>query len=214
MQRKTHYMILGVSDDDTSGAIRAAYRDRVKRLHPYVAGPATTRAFQEVTEAYSVLSDPARRRDYDEGLQVDEGPFVHDVITLLDRPEGIRPSFEALYDRILRNATGWHVPKAEHPEGINFDVLLTPDEAARGCVVPVGVPCYETCPTCRGTGRDWMLPCWRCGASGTLETEELVEIALGAGMPSGSVFEVDLARLGILNCYLRLHVFVTALGRH
>src|ERR1041385_2791945 len=64
MEKKTYYMILGVSRGETSGGIRAAYRDRARQLHPDVAGEGATRAFQELNEAYGVLSDPSRRRAY------------------------------------------------------------------------------------------------------------------------------------------------------
>lgn len=39
---------------------------------------------------------------------------------------------------------GLRVPKSEQLQALNFEVLLTPDESSRGCVVPVGVPCAGT----------------------------------------------------------------------
>lgn len=68
MERKTYYMILGVSSTESDRGIRSAYRDLAKRLHPDVAGEQATRSFQEISEAYSVLSDPQRRREYNHGL--------------------------------------------------------------------------------------------------------------------------------------------------
>jgi len=76
MKRKTYYVILGVSNTESPRGIRAAYRDLAKRLHPDVAGEQSTRAFQEVTEAYDVLSDPARRRDYNNKLRRAEDSVV------------------------------------------------------------------------------------------------------------------------------------------
>ena len=220
MERKTYYMILGVSRTENERGIRAAYRDLAKRLHPDVAGEQSTRAFQEVTEAYDVLSDPQRRREYNHKLRRSEAgegvsvrraePIVRDSVTILGNPESIRPSFEAMYDRFLRNFTGLGVPKSEHLEGLNFEVLLTPEEAARGCIVPIGVPTFHRCPQCAGSGHDWVFPCIYCQQQGMIETEEQVRVRIPAMTPSGSVFEMPLEGLGIHNFYLRLNIVVGA----
>ena len=68
MEKKTYYMILGVSSTESDRGIRSAYRDLAKRLHPDVAGEQATRSFQEISEAYGVLSDPQRRREYNHEL--------------------------------------------------------------------------------------------------------------------------------------------------
>jgi molecular chaperone DnaJ/curved DNA-binding protein len=218
MERKTYYAILGISSTESPSGIRAAYRDLAKRLHPDVAGAQATRAFQEVTEAYDVLSDPRRRAAYNHELQrPDDGvvvqvhrqePLVREPVTVLGNPESIRPSFEAMYDRFLRNFTGLAVPKSERLEGLNFEVLLTQEEAARGCVVPVGVPVFRRCPQCAGSGRDWLSPCMHCQQQGMIEEEALLRIRIPPMAPPGSIYEVPLRGLGIHNFYLRLHVFV------
>ena len=68
MEKKSYYVVLGVSRTETTSGIRAAYRDLVKKLHPDVAGASAVSAFREVTEAHEVLSDPSRRSEYDEQL--------------------------------------------------------------------------------------------------------------------------------------------------
>lgn len=222
MERKTYYMILGVESTESPTGIRAAYRDLAKRLHPDVAGERATRAFQEISEAYDVLSDPQRRRDYNDSLRrssqgevvevrrVPAEPLVRGPITLLGRREGMRPSFEAMHERFLRNFTGIGTPKSERVEGLNFEVLLSPEEATRGCVVPVGVPVFTRCPECRGSGRDWVFPCAYCRQRGMIENEEVVRIRVPPMVPPGSIFEIPLRGFGIHNFYLRLHVFVEA----
>jgi molecular chaperone DnaJ len=222
MERKTYYRILGVSNSESPSGIGAAYRDLAKRLHPDVAGDETTREFQDVNEAYNVLSDPQLRRDYNnklkraadgEGVVVRRSPpapLIREPVTILGHPESIRPSFEAMYDRFLRNFTGIGVPKAEHLEGLNFEVLLTPEESARGCIVPVGVPVFSPCPQCGGSGRDWMFSCAYCQQQGMIENEELLHVRVPPMAPSGTVYEIPLQGLGIHNFYLRLHVFVEA----
>jgi DnaJ-class molecular chaperone len=222
MRSKTYYMILGVSRAESPSGIRAAYRDLVKRLHPDVAGEQSTRAFQEVIEAYDVLSDPQRRRDYNNKLRQTENgevaeahhgkqvPMVRSPMSIVRGREDMRPSFEAIHDRFLRNFTGIAVPKSEHLEGLNFEVLLTAQESLLGCVVSVGVPVFERCPRCGGSRRDWVFPCTYCRQQGMIEDEDVVRIRIPPRAPSGSIFELPLRGLGIHNFYLRLHVFVEA----
>ena len=218
MTSKTYYMVLGVSRTESPHGIRAAYRDLAKRFHPDVAGAQATHAFQEIKQAYDVLSDPERRRSYNHELsrveeedrpapQARPGPIIRTPVEVLGKPDGILPSFDEAYDRFRRNFTGIDVPKSERLEGLNFEVLLTADEKARGCVVPVGIPVFERCPTCRGTGRDWVFPCISCHEQGMIEAEEIVHVRVPPNTLSGATFEVPLRGLGIHNFYLRLHVF-------
>lgn len=225
MERKTYYMILGVSSTESPSGIRAAYRDLAKRLHPDVAGEQATRSFQEVSEAYAVLSDPERRRRYNDELRRAEDaemvnvrraprqPVVREPVTILANLDGIRPSFEAMYERFLRNFTGIGVPKSERLESLDFEVLLDPEEAARGCVVPVGVPVFTRCPQCSGSGYDWGVPCGYCRRHGIIAREALLRIRIPAMTASGSTYEIPLRGLGIHDFYLRLHVLVEAPAR-
>jgi TPR repeat protein len=65
---KAFYEILGVQDGATHEEIKRAYRLKAKALHPDVNKTRdTTREFQELQEAYSVLGSPERRKLYDEG---------------------------------------------------------------------------------------------------------------------------------------------------
>ena len=65
MPAKNYYVVLGVSRGESPAGIRTAYHELARRMHPDVAGPAGTTRFQEINEAYQVLSDPARRRAHD-----------------------------------------------------------------------------------------------------------------------------------------------------
>src|SRR5919106_4562189 len=61
------YEILGVPRDATPAEIKGAYRRLARTLHPDVnADPADQERFKEITGAYEILSDPAKRRRYDE----------------------------------------------------------------------------------------------------------------------------------------------------
>lgn len=64
---KDFYRVLGLPPTASAADIRVAYRKRAAALHPDRNPSETAQAeFQEVQEAYEVMSDPDRRRDYDD----------------------------------------------------------------------------------------------------------------------------------------------------
>ena len=66
MNEKDYYAILGVDKDATTDDIRRAFQKKARKLHPDVnKDPGAEERFKEVSEAYAVLSDDAKRRRYD-----------------------------------------------------------------------------------------------------------------------------------------------------
>ena len=80
------YEILGVARDASPTEIKAAYRKLARTLHPDVnADPADQERFKEITGAYEILSDPAKRRRYDEfGAAGPQGAPFGDIQDLFD----------------------------------------------------------------------------------------------------------------------------------
>ena len=76
---KNYYEILGVSKDANSDDIKKAYRNLSKKYHPDV-NPQGEQKFKEIAEAYSILSDDQKRKQYDNpstnpfggGVDIDE----------------------------------------------------------------------------------------------------------------------------------------------
>jgi curved DNA-binding protein len=69
MSSNTFYDVLGVSRGATAEQIRRAYRSRAQKLHPDVNAAADAQSrFAELQNAYEVLSNPNRRREYDRSL--------------------------------------------------------------------------------------------------------------------------------------------------
>jgi molecular chaperone DnaJ len=64
----THYERLGIAMDASSGEIRDAYRRAARLHHPDTHGDRSAKAMAEVNQAWWVLRDPQRRRDYDLSL--------------------------------------------------------------------------------------------------------------------------------------------------
>ena len=227
MATKDYYLILGVSRREKLRSVQEAFRELAKRYHPDRAGSEGTRKFQDIQEAYEVLSNPEKRKFYNHELEQDEAEMhsrpepifsrapsraealVPQPMSLLHDFETIRPSFEPLFERFLRNFTEERVPKSERLESLNVEVILSPEEAARGVVVPVAVPVFYTCIQCHGSGRDWLFPCVNCNAQGIIENEKPVRVYIPRMVADGTLIEVSIHGLGIHNFYLRLHIRIS-----
>ncbi|HPI93057.1 MAG TPA: DnaJ domain-containing protein [Deltaproteobacteria bacterium] len=229
MVRRDYYLILGVSPQENEEGIREAFRRLVKKYHPDIAGPLSRWEFQEIVEAYEVLCDPDRRRSYDQGLAHAEGReriIPEPIVTgtwgygesLVPEPVSIMRDFlsvsqpiDSLFERIFRNFTHTRVPKSERPESLTMELIFSPEEAMTGGRVPISIPVLYPCPACRGSGRSWPYQCPQCMGRGMVEEEEQVTLQIPPRVPSGTVFEVPLAGLGVHNFYLRVVVRISEL---
>jgi len=220
MAIKNYYAVLGVSPHETPSGIRAAYRDAVRRTHPDYAGPQSTPAFQEIVEAHAVLSDRSRRREYNETLSLykrDQSRLgmLHRFATdwepqsIFADTHSVHPSFEALRERLLRNFTGRGVPKAERPEQLSIEVILTPEEAVSGGVLSIGIPVHEVCRACGGIGKNWLYPCVHCEGEGIVSRMQPLQVDIPRSLSLGLTPEVSLEMLGINNLFLKLRMRVS-----
>ena len=67
MNKRDYYEVLGVSKDASEAEIKSAFRKLAKKYHPDVSKePDAAEKFKEAQEAYAVLSDETKRRQYDQ----------------------------------------------------------------------------------------------------------------------------------------------------
>jgi DnaJ-class molecular chaperone len=220
---KNYYIVLGVPPTESPNGIYEAFRELAKQHHPDRVGPQGTRAFQEILEAYEVLSDPQKRRLHNRGLYETElkeasrpepmsslrsraEPLVPESRSILRDFQTIRPGYEPLFDRVFRNFSGLGIAKGEHIEGLHIEIVLSPVEAITGATVPIGLPVFYTCPVCEGSGRNWLFPCIQCTEQGMIEEEETVNVRIPPMVRDGTVLELPIHGLGIHNFHLCLHV--------
>jgi len=193
-----YYRILGVPPSATKRAIRDAYLAQVRRLHPDRVGSEGTERFQQVTEAYEHLSDPAKRRSYDRATG--SAPMrPSDDIVDLGRGAGAEPLVPEPRTA-PRNAP-------QPPVLTELEVLLTPMEASRGVILPLVVPAVTDCRWCGGRS-GLVYPCRRCGGSGIVTEEQVIGIRIPAGIPDGSVLDLPLSREFGGSIDLRIYVRV------
>lgn len=219
MAKTDLYLVLGLPRDASGNAIRTAYRRLAKEHHPDRAGTNRSERFRHVSEAYSVLSDPDRRRRYDATLEpvggtggpagpssaptrepgIDGEVSLHDVF---DRsPWRVGEEFRSWTRRNVLGAP----PKSGRRALLELDVLLSPDEAALGGALRLRIPTPVSCASCGGAGQTWLYLCGACDGEGSLPRDTTLVVRIPAGVHDGAVW--DLAEVGI-GTSLRLHMRV------
>lgn len=112
LQGSDYWAVLGLARDADAAALKRAFREQARRWHPDLNGsdPVAEERFKLVNEAYAVLSDPRRRRAWENGEEANA--------TAADPPDPFAsgfPSFEAYLDRLFGRAGDDDLPGAGPP---------------------------------------------------------------------------------------------------
>jgi molecular chaperone DnaJ len=183
---KDFYAILGVAEDASAQDVKKAYRKLAQKLHPD-ANPGDKSAeerFKEVGRAYSVLSDPKKRSEYDEarrlvraggfggGFSGFPGGFGNSRVRVEDFGDlgGLGGLFGNLFGggRSQQRA-------ARRGRDVESEVTLGFEEAVRGATIPLQLRGPAPCHTCKGTGaKPGTLPhpCPTCNGRGTVTRDQ------------------------------------------
>ena len=174
--KRDYYEVLGISKDADDGAIKKAYRVLAKKYHPDM-NPGDAEAekkFKEASEAYAVLSDPEKRRQYDQfGHAAFEGGAGGGGFGGFDfSGTDFTDIFGDIFGDLFggggrRSGRGGSGPM----RGANLrkSIRITFEEAVFGCEKELDVVLKDPCPTCNGTGaKPGTSPetCSKCGGKG------------------------------------------------
>ncbi|MBI4540462.1 MAG: molecular chaperone DnaJ [Gemmatimonadetes bacterium] len=184
---KDYYRILGVSESASADEIKKAYRKLAKQYHPDAnrTDPNAGERFKEINAAYAVLSDPEKRKQYDElrkfggfdfrrpggpaGVRHETGAGGFSFEDLAGFG-GLGDLFSSIFDPGRRRAG----PRARAPQkgpDVEYVVDIDFELAARGGKIQITVPISEECAVCGGSGGEpgaKMQRCAECGGSGTV----------------------------------------------
>lgn len=179
MANKNYYEELGVDKNASADDIKKAYRKLAKQYHPDLNkdNPEAAEKFKSINEAYEVLSDETKRKNYDTYGSAD-GPsfngFGGNTSGFGDFSDfgGFSGGFEDIFNMFTGGFGGGRTSSANAPlngSDIRVKVTLTFVEAALGCKKVFNVSRDETCSHCSGTGAkngtDYTT-CKECGGSG------------------------------------------------
>ncbi len=158
--KKDYYEILGVPRNATQKEIEEAYRRLAIQYHPDRHPPEKKdemrEKFKEISEAYAVLSDPKKRKQYDMygHAGIDSSYTPEDIFSGVDfgsvfRDIGFDSVFEDLFDffGVKSKRKG-----PQRGDDIEIPITITLEEAFTGVEKPLSFYHTVSCPVCKGTG--------------------------------------------------------------
>ena len=178
-EKRDYYDVLGVSRTASPEEIKKAYRRLAIQFHPDKNPDDTTGSeekFKEASEAYSVLSDPAKRGRYDQ--------FGHAGVGGAGGPGGFDPSTFSEFSDIFGDLFGFgdvfggrqggRRSRNRRGADLRYDLAITFEEAAFGVKKQIKIPRNDVCSKCHGTGAragSGPTTCSRCGGAGQVRTQ-------------------------------------------
>lgn len=174
-QKRDYYEVLGVDKNADEAAIKKAYRALAKKYHPDM-NPGDAEAekkFKEASEAYAILSDPEKKRQYDqyghaafEGGAGGAGGFGGFDFNSADFGDIFGDIFGDLFGGGRRGRANNGPMKGAN---LRTSVRITFEEAVFGVDKEIELTLKDECTTCRGTGaKPGTSPetCPKCGGKG------------------------------------------------
>ena len=171
-QKRDYYEVLGIDRNADDAAIKKAYRALAKKYHPDM-NPGDAEAekkFKEASEAYAVLSDPEKKRQYDQfGHAAFEGGMGGGGFDFsgMDMGDIFGDIFGDLFGGGRRRSSASNGPM--RGANLRAAVRISFEEAAFGCEKEIEITLKDECTTCHTTGaRPGTSPetCTKCGGKG------------------------------------------------
>jgi len=189
---KDYYKVLGVAKDATTADIKKQYRKLARQYHPDAnKGDAKAEEkFKEISEAYDVLSDEKRRKEYDEARSLfgggfrapGGGGFPFDLGDLLNNQGqssgGLGDILGGLFNR-GRTTTGTGGPTTpgtgRRGADIESEATITFMQSIDGVTIPLRMTSEQPCRSCSGTGaKAGTVPrvCAECSGTGQVSRNQ------------------------------------------
>jgi len=161
---KDYYQILGVSENASQQEIKQAFKKLAREYHPDMVPPEKKKEaeekFKEINEAYSVLSDPQKRAQYDRSRRLGQIDFSNF--------DFLRKFFEDLL---------WPYRKKDKGRDIYLGIEISFKEAILGTKKEIEYLRSSLCHFCQGRGADPQAPikiCPFCQGRGVIEQRTLI----------------------------------------
>lgn len=182
MSKKDYYEVMGIPKNASDDDIKKAYRKLARKYHPDVNkdDPSAAEKFKELNEANAVLSDPDKRRQYDQfGHAAFQGGPGGPGAGGFDFSGGGFGDMGDIFDMFFGGATrgggGGRSAAPERGSDLRMEMDITFEEAAFGVEKQVTINRNEVCDTCHGTGSEAgssVDTCDECHGSGQVKVTQ------------------------------------------
>ncbi|HPJ30237.1 MAG TPA: molecular chaperone DnaJ [Methanothrix sp.] len=164
--KRDYYEVLGVGKEADQKEIKSAYRKLALKYHPDRSEESDAEEkFKEISEAYAVLSDADKRRQYDQfgHAGIDSRYSQEDIFRGVDFEDLLRGfgfgggaggfgSGGSIFDLFFGGGGRGGRRGPARGRDLRFDLDMTLEQVASGLDTSIEVPRMEACPTCGGTG--------------------------------------------------------------
>lgn len=174
MNKRDYYEILGVDKNASEAEIKSAFRKLAKKYHPDVSKePNAAEKFKEAQEAYAVLSDETKRRQYDQ--------YGHAAFDQMGGGSGGFDfsgfDFSDIFSDIFGGGFGFgggssNSGRARRGSDSLVRINLTFEEAVFGCKKDITIDTMIECDSCHGKGGHGEKTCSNCHGSGQVTNEQ------------------------------------------
>jgi molecular chaperone DnaJ len=203
MAKRDFYEVLGLRRGASEQEIKRAYRKLARKHHPDVnpGDKAAEGKFKEISEAHEVLTDPEKRRRYDQlghdafapgagarGPEAGAGFGGFDFSGVNFGPGGVGDLGDLLSDFFGQRG---HADRSGPGKGedLHYSLDIDFEDAIRGLATEISVQKHSRCDRCRGSGGRPGSPldtCPECGGSGRLRGRGLLRTTQGCPRCRGS----------------------------
>jgi molecular chaperone DnaJ len=166
MNEKDYYEVLGVNKSASQDEIKSAFRKLAKKYLPDVSKePNAVGNFKQAKEAYTILSDEQKRKQYNQfGHVAFEQGAGFDGTSNYNRARKGRDSIMYMY--------------------------LTFDEAVSGCIKKITINIYKKCDKCNGKGDFYENICSKCKGTGKVKETITKGLKIPAGVNTGNQLRI------------------------
>lgn len=170
-EKRDYYEVLGVDRGADATVCKRAYRKLAMKYHPdrNPGSKAAEEKFKEASEAYSVLSDPEKRRLYDQ--------FGHQGLS--GRTGGFNPGdFPDIFGDIFGDLFGMRGggrSRARRGDDLQYELEIDFEDAVFGCTKELSIPRTVSCERCEGSGCEpgtRRATCGTCGGQGQVVSQQ------------------------------------------
>jgi molecular chaperone DnaJ len=155
LAKQDYYEVLGVSRNASENDIKKSYRKLAVKYHPD-KNPGNKEAeehFKEINEAYEVLSDGQKRRQYDTFGHAGGGAGGFEGFGGFDFGRaGFGDVFGDIFEEFFGGTSTRTRVRPQRGADLRYDLELTLEEAVFGKETKIRIPKWETCSECKGSG--------------------------------------------------------------